>query len=260
MFLPLQAAHAHGIEAGPPPAVEQYMDRPVVNNQLKSAVMIPPNTQPIDTSVIATHDDSETAGSPLTPTSQSDLSGATKLKQMIQESPDMIVCPGVYDGFSARIALAVGFPAMYMVCLLFMVPHKYWLTFYQTGAGTTASRLGMADLGVAQLHDMREQAEMIANLDPSGPPLIADMDTGYGGSSCSYKLLMRMQTNPILYRPHHDRQLRLSIHPRQRRRLSHRGPNSKQTLRPSGRQTSRLRHRILFSHPRRQSRHRARSL
>jgi len=55
------------------------------------------------------------------------------------------------------------------------------LTPFQTGAGTTASRLGMADLGVAQLHDMREQAEMIANLDPSGPPLIADMDTGYGG-------------------------------------------------------------------------------
>lgn len=40
----------------------------------------------------------------------------------------------------------------------------------------------MADLGVAQLHDMREHAEMIANLDPSGPPLIADMDTGYGGT------------------------------------------------------------------------------
>lgn len=39
----------------------------------------------------------------------------------------------------------------------------------------------MADLGIAQLHDMREHAEMIANLDPSGPPLIADMDTGYGG-------------------------------------------------------------------------------
>jgi 2-methylisocitrate lyase-like PEP mutase family enzyme len=28
---------------------------------------------------------------------------------------------------------------------------------------------------------MRENAEMIANLDPFGPPLIADMDTGYGG-------------------------------------------------------------------------------
>ena len=41
----------------------------------------------------------------------------------------------------------------------------------------------MADLGIAQLHDMREHAEMIANLDPYGPPLIADMDTGYGGES-----------------------------------------------------------------------------
>ena len=39
----------------------------------------------------------------------------------------------------------------------------------------------MADLGIAQLHDMREHAEMIANLDPNGAPLIADMDTGYGG-------------------------------------------------------------------------------
>ena len=41
----------------------------------------------------------------------------------------------------------------------------------------------MADLGIAQLHDMREHAEMIANLDPQGPPLIADMDTGYGGKT-----------------------------------------------------------------------------
>ena len=40
----------------------------------------------------------------------------------------------------------------------------------------------MADLAIAQLHDMREHADMIANLDPvNGPPLIADMDTGYGG-------------------------------------------------------------------------------
>lgn len=39
----------------------------------------------------------------------------------------------------------------------------------------------MADLGIAQLHDMAENAEMIANLEYNGPPLIADMDTGYGG-------------------------------------------------------------------------------
>lgn len=39
----------------------------------------------------------------------------------------------------------------------------------------------MADLGVATLSDMVRQADMIANLDYNGPPLIADMDTGYGG-------------------------------------------------------------------------------
>ncbi len=44
------------------------------------------------------------------------------------------------------------------------------------------SRLGMADLGIAGLSDMKANAEMIANLDPS-IPVIADADTGYGGQS-----------------------------------------------------------------------------
>lgn len=61
----------------------------------------------------------------------------------------------------------------------------------QTGAGTTASRLGMADLAIAQLHDMKEHAEMIANLDPFGPPLIADMDTGYGGKASGSELTVQ---------------------------------------------------------------------
>ena len=81
----------------------------------------------------------------------------------------------------------------------------------QTGAGTTASRLGMADLGVAQLHDMREHAEMIANLDPYGPPLIADMDTGYGGKAdcnihSSEKFLIESRAN-------HGCQFCIAVHP-----------------------------------------------
>ncbi|RHZ44340.1 isocitrate lyase/PEP mutase family protein [Aspergillus thermomutatus] len=92
------------------------------------------------------------------------IAGATKLRRQLRDTDELIVCPGVYDGLSARIAMQLGFKALYM-----------------TGAGTTASRLGMADLGLAQLYDMRTNAEMIANLDPFGPPLIADMDTGYGG-------------------------------------------------------------------------------
>ena len=43
------------------------------------------------------------------------LSPAAMLKQRLQKTNDLIVCPGVYDGFSARIALQVGFDALYMV-------------------------------------------------------------------------------------------------------------------------------------------------
>jgi len=87
---------------------------------------------------------------------------STKLRELLAK-PGIISCPGVYDGFSARIALDVGFDCLYM-----------------TGAGTCASKLGQPDLGMATMNDMREHAEMIANLDPE-IPLIADADTGYGG-------------------------------------------------------------------------------
>ena len=50
----------------------------------------------------------------------------------------------------------------------------------QTGAGTTMSMLGQADLGIATLNDMVQNAAMIAGLNRS-VPLIADADTGYGG-------------------------------------------------------------------------------
>ena len=42
-------------------------------------------------------------------------SAATKLKRSLNETDELIVCPGVHDGFSARIALSVGFTALYMV-------------------------------------------------------------------------------------------------------------------------------------------------
>jgi len=34
---------------------------------------------------------------------------------MLIDSNQLIVCPGVYDGLSARLALDVGFDALYMV-------------------------------------------------------------------------------------------------------------------------------------------------
>ena len=42
--------------------------------------------------------------------------GATRLRRKLEDTNDMIVCPGVYDGFSARVAMEVGgFDALYMV-------------------------------------------------------------------------------------------------------------------------------------------------
>lgn len=49
------------------------------------------------------------------PSVQEPMSGAKKLRKMIFETKELIICPGVYDGLSARTAIEVGFNAMYMV-------------------------------------------------------------------------------------------------------------------------------------------------
>lgn len=50
------------------------------------------------------------------------MSSATRLKRRLLETDELIVCPGVYDGFSARIALSVGFSALYMVPCFLLSP------------------------------------------------------------------------------------------------------------------------------------------
>ncbi|EJD53670.1 oxaloacetate acetylhydrolase [Auricularia subglabra TFB-10046 SS5] len=90
------------------------------------------------------------------------MKASTRLRQMLA-SGEIVVAPGICDGLSARAALEAGF-----TCL------------YQSGAATTASRLGMPDLAIATLNDFAESAAMVTNLDPS-VPLIADADTGFGG-------------------------------------------------------------------------------
>jgi 2-methylisocitrate lyase-like PEP mutase family enzyme len=63
------------------------------------------------------------------------LNASTRLRQMLAR-PGIVVAPGICDGISARAALEAGFN-----CL------------YQSGAATTASRLGMPDLAIATLND-----------------------------------------------------------------------------------------------------------
>ena len=54
------------------------------------------------------------------------------------------------------------------------------LVQYQSGAVTTASRLGLPDLAFASLNDFASTGQVLANIDPR-VPLIADADTGFGG-------------------------------------------------------------------------------
>ena len=88
--------------------------------------------------------------------------------------------------------------------------------------------LGMADLGIASRNDMVQNADMIANLDPHKHELIADMDTGYGGELfLSRRFSASANQRPYMtdlttLRPCHNHPNGQSIHPRQRRWISHR--------------------------------------
>jgi 2-methylisocitrate lyase-like PEP mutase family enzyme len=76
--------------------------------------------------------------------------------------PRLLMAPGAADALTARLIARHGFEAIYM-----------------TGAGTTAVRLGMPDVGLLTMPEMVDNAQRIA--DASRLPLIADADTGYGG-------------------------------------------------------------------------------
>jgi len=85
----------------------------------------------------------------------------TQLRQLIAR-PGALMAPGVADALNARLVRRHGFEAVYM-----------------TGAGTTAVRLGMPDVGLLTMTEMVDNAARIA--DASGLPVIADADNGYGG-------------------------------------------------------------------------------
>lgn len=45
------------------------------------------------------------------------MAAVKKLRTWLAEKDNIVVCPGVYDGFTARIALSVGFKCLYMVIM-----------------------------------------------------------------------------------------------------------------------------------------------
>jgi len=85
-----------------------------------------------------------------------------QLKELLR-APKILIAPGIYDGYSARLVEQLGFRSASI-----------------SGAGTSESRMGWADRGVMGLEENLANARRIA--DCSGLLLQADADTGYGNA------------------------------------------------------------------------------
>ena len=90
------------------------------------------------------------------------MSRAKKLRELLAGNK-IIMAPGAYDAWSARLVEKAGFPVVYM-----------------TGYGVSASVLGRPDIGLISMQEMAEAAKNICNC--TTVPVIADADNGYGNS------------------------------------------------------------------------------
>jgi 2-methylisocitrate lyase-like PEP mutase family enzyme len=87
-------------------------------------------------------------------------SSARRLRTLI-DARNILVLPGVFDGFSARLVEKMGYTAAFI-----------------TGSGISESRLGQPDVGLMGLDENVAAARAIASC--SNLSLLADADTGYG--------------------------------------------------------------------------------
>jgi len=85
----------------------------------------------------------------------------TKMLKKLLQAKEILVAPGAYDVFSAKMIEKIGFKTVYM-----------------TGYGTSASILGKPDVGLLSMTEMSKRAGDIAKA--VNVPVIADADTGYG--------------------------------------------------------------------------------
>lgn len=85
----------------------------------------------------------------------------------LMAGPGILVMPGVYDGFSARLVESLGFKAAGI-----------------TGAGLSETNLGWADVGIMGFEENLRSSAAIAAC--TGLALNADADTGYGNAINTY--------------------------------------------------------------------------
>ena len=89
-------------------------------------------------------------------------SAGKRLKTLI-EAPEILVLPGVFDGFSTRLVRHMGYPAAFI-----------------TGSGISESRLGQSDVGIMGMEENVAAVRAIAAC--TDMLLLADADTGYGNA------------------------------------------------------------------------------
>ena len=90
------------------------------------------------------------------------VSAGQKFRDLMS-SPNILLMPGVFDGFSARLVEKFGFQAAGI-----------------SGAGLSESHLGWADVGLMGLEENLRASRAI--VDCCNLPLLADGDTGYGNA------------------------------------------------------------------------------
>jgi len=85
-----------------------------------------------------------------------------RLRKLIN-APEILVMPGVFDGFSARLVEQAGYPVAFI-----------------TGSGISESRMGQPDVGIMGLEENVAGARALVAC--TGMALLADGDTGYGNA------------------------------------------------------------------------------
>jgi 2-methylisocitrate lyase-like PEP mutase family enzyme len=88
-------------------------------------------------------------------------SSRRQLRELVEAKP-ILVLPGIYNGFSARLVEAYGYKAAAI-----------------TGAGVSESALGWVDRGLLTFDENLRACSALAGC--VNIPLLADADTGYGG-------------------------------------------------------------------------------
>lgn len=102
----------------------------------------------------------------------------TKRLRELLAGEDILVSPGVYDGYSVRLVEKMGFK-----------------TACTTGAGLANSRMGFEDVGIMGLTDNVEACRMMARC--VSIPIMADADTGYGNPATVWHSTRRFEETGV---------------------------------------------------------------